>query len=87
MNFNCHGYKINAILQFEKKIYLKLLAVTECTIFHSWPLSCPSITVFKKSFDGNKRPGSAYNESEGKAAELFKEPEIVCVLSSDRDIL
>lgn len=43
----------------KKKIYLKLLAAIECAVFHIWLISCPFITVFKKRFDGNKRPGSA----------------------------
>ncbi len=53
-----------------KKSYLKLLAATKDTIFHIWPVSCPFKTVLKKGFDGNKRPGSACNESGGEVAEL-----------------
>lgn len=75
---------MNAILQYVKEIYLKLLAATKDTIFHIWPLSCPIITVPKKHFHGNK--STACNESGGGAAELFKEPQFVCGLSSDRAI-
>lgn len=53
-----------------RKIYFKLLAATEGTICHIWPLSCPFVTVLKIRFDGNKRPGSTRNESRGGAAEL-----------------
>ena len=83
--FNCHASKMNKILQYVKTIYSKLLAATEATIFHIWPLSCPFITVLKKSFDGNKRPGSACNDCGGGVAELRSQ--FVCVLLSDRAIL
>lgn len=78
--YNCHGYKINAILQYVKKIYLRLLAATEGTIFHIWPLSCPFITV-KKHFDGNKRPGSACNKRGAAVAELSVCGATICLCS------
>lgn len=65
---NCHGEKINAILQYLKKIYLKLKAAAEDTIFYIWSLSCQFLKV-KKHFDGNKWPGSVCKKHEAVGAE------------------